>query len=179
MILRARNGDQDAFTQLVTAHRNQIWAVSLQITGNQHDAEDALQTTLIAAWRHLDRFRGESRFGTWMHRIAANNALAVVRKRGSRTDLTDFTDSEQPVQLVDDVHAPSFDERLATQDALRDALGQLSESLREAVVLREFGDLTYADIAEHQGVGVQTVKSRLNRARTQLAELMRDHVVTS
>ncbi|MCZ4538511.1 sigma factor-like helix-turn-helix DNA-binding protein, partial [Gordonia terrae] len=62
---------------------------------------------------------------------------------------------------------------------VRDALAQLPEDFREAVVLREFGDLTYADIAAHQGVGVQTVKSRLNRARTQLAELLRDTAAAS
>ncbi|NED68243.1 RNA polymerase subunit sigma, partial [Streptomyces sp. SID10244] len=92
------------------------------------------------------------------------------RRRKDNTQITDFTDPEQPIQLVDDAGRSSFDERLAVRDAVRDALARLPDDFREAVVLREFGDLTYADIAAHQGVGVQTVKSRLNRARTQLAE---------
>ena len=78
LVMQARDGDQRAFADLVNGHRNQIWAVCLQICGNQHDAEDALQATLLAAWRNLDKFRGEARFSTWMHRIAANNALAPV-----------------------------------------------------------------------------------------------------
>ncbi|TSD93124.1 sigma-70 family RNA polymerase sigma factor [Gordonia rubripertincta] len=179
LLLAARNGDQHAFAQLVGAHRTHVWAVCLNICTNQHDAEDALQNTLVAAWQNLHKFRGESRFSTWLHRVAANNALMVVRKRKAYTTITDFSDPDQPVQLVDDDGGQPFDETIALRDAVRQALAQLSEDQREAVVLREFGDLTYADIAAHQGVGVQTVKSRLNRARTQLAELLRDHATSS
>ncbi|MEE3852249.1 sigma-70 family RNA polymerase sigma factor [Gordonia sp. LSe1-13] len=174
--MQAREGDQHAFAEIVGAHRNHVWAVCLNICGNPHDAEDALQNTLVAAWQNLHKFRGEARFSTWLHRIAANNALSVVRRRKTNTQITDFTDPEQPIQLSDDDEGPRFDERLALRDALRDALSQLPEDFREAIVLREFGDMTYADIAVHQGVGVQTVKSRLNRARTQLAEIMRDRM---
>lgn len=178
LLLAARNGDQHAFAQLVGAHRTHVWAVCLNICTNQHDAEDALQNTLVAAWQNLHKFRGESRFSTWLHRVAANNALMVVRKRKANTTITDFSDPDQPVQLVDDDGGQPFDDTIALRDAVRQALAQLSEDQREAVVLREFGDLTYADIAAHQGVGVQTVRSRLNRARTQLAELLRDHAAT-
>ncbi|AZG46866.1 RNA polymerase sigma factor [Gordonia insulae] len=176
LLMRARDGDQRAFADLASAHRNQIWAVCLNICGNPHDAEDALQNTLVAAWQNLHKFRGEARFSTWVHRIAANNALSVVRRRKPNTQLTDFTDPDQPVELVDDDGSPAFDEQLALRDAVRDALAQLSDDFREVIVLREFGDLTYADIAAHQGVPVQTVKSRLNRARAQLAEIMQDRI---
>ncbi|MDT0223604.1 sigma-70 family RNA polymerase sigma factor [Gordonia sp. AC31] len=174
LLLQARNGDQHAFAELVGAHRTHVWAVCLNICSNPHDAEDALQNTLVAAWQNLHKFRGESKFSTWLHRVAANNALMVVRRRKANTTITDFTDPDQPIQLVDDTHQSAFDDQIALRDAVREALAQLPEDFREAVVLREFGDLTYADIAAHQGVGVQTVKSRLNRARTQLAELLRD-----
>ena len=173
LLMQARRGDQQAFAELVQANRDRIWAVCLNIVDDRQDAEDAVQNTLVAAWQNLERFRGESRFSTWLHRIAANNALMIVRKRKASTVLTDFNDPEHPVLVEDD--APRFDERIATLDALRAALAELSDDFREAIVLREFGDLSYADIAEHQGVGIQTVKSRLNRARHQLADLMRDH----
>lgn len=166
-LMAARTGDQQAFAQLVGEHRNHIWAVCMSITGNAQDAEDALQETLISAWQHLDRFRGDAKFGTWLHRIAANCALAVVRRRKPDTDTVDFTDTERPVVLVDS--APAVDERVARRDQVRAALATLSEDFREAIVLREFGDLSYEDIATHQGVGVQTVRSRLSRARSQLA----------
>ncbi|MCX2966192.1 RNA polymerase sigma factor [Gordonia aquimaris] len=175
LLVAARSGDQQAFADLVGAHRTHVWAVCLNICTNTHDAEDALQNTLVAAWQNLHKFRGEAKFSTWLHRIAANNALAIVRKRKANTHLTDFTDPEQPIQLVDDDGSAAFDEQIALRDAVRDALAALPEDFREAIVLREFGDLTYADIAAHQGVGVQTVKSRLNRARTQLAARLREH----
>lgn len=172
LLTRARSGDQQAFAELVGLHRSRIWAVCLGIAGNPADAEDALQNTLVAAWQNLEKFRGESRFSTWLHRIASNNALMIVRKRKDHTTLTDFTDeAAQPITLVDDT--PALDDRVATRDAVRAGLAELPEEFRTALVLREFGDFSYADIAEHQGVGIQTVKSRLNRARSQLAQAMR------
>ncbi|MCF3938557.1 RNA polymerase sigma factor [Gordonia tangerina] len=176
LLMQAREGDQRAFAEVVTAHRNHVWAVCLNICGNPHDAEDALQNTLVAAWQNLHKFRGEARFSTWLHRIAANNALTVVRKRKINTQITDFSDPEESVQLADDDAAPRFDEHIALRDSLRDALSQLPAEFREAIVLREFGDLTYADIAVQQGVGIQTVKSRLNRARTQLRDILGDRM---
>ncbi|MAU83766.1 MAG: RNA polymerase subunit sigma [Gordonia sp.] len=178
LLMQAREGDQRAFAEVVTAHRNHVWAVCLNICGNPHDAEDALQNTLVAAWQNLHKFRGEARFSTWLHRIAANNALTVVRKRKTNTQITDFSDPEESVQLADDDAAPRFDEHIALRDSLRDALSQLPAEFREAIVLREFGDLTYADIAVQQGVGIQTVKSRLNRARTQLRDILGDRMAT-
>ncbi len=176
LLMRAREGDQHAFAELAGAHRTQVWAVCLNICGNHHDAEDALQNTLVAAWQNLHKFRGEARFSTWLHRVASNNALMVVRSRKANTYATDFADPEQPIQLVDDDAGKPFDERITLREAVRDALAQLPEDFREAVVLREFGDLSYADIAAHQGIGVQTVKSRLNRARSQLGQILRDTV---
>lgn len=172
LLIQARQGDQRAFGELATRHRTRMWAVCLNITGNQADAEDALQDTLIAAWQNLHKFRGDARLTTWLHRIAANSALAVVRRRKAKTDIVDFNDPEHPV-LVDEDTTPGFDENLAIQDQLRLALSEIPENFREALVLREFADMTYEQIAEHQKIPVQTVRSRLNRARTQLAARLR------
>jgi RNA polymerase sigma-70 factor (ECF subfamily) len=168
LLARARSGDAGAFERLVTAHSRRAWAVCYRITGNAHDAEDALQDALIAAWQHLDKFRGDARFGTWLHRIAANAALALLRRR------RDLVMDELPVVAGEAGH-PGDDhaERFAEADRVEAALRTLPEDFRVAIVLREYGDLTYAEIAAHQGVPVQTVKSRLNRARTALAELLR------
>lgn len=167
LLLQARAGNQQAFAELVTFYRPRIWGVCLNIAGDHQDAEDAVQDTLVSAWQNLEKFRGEARFGTWIHRIAANCSLMIVRRRKANTQLTDFNDPDHPV-LVDDDRKPRFDDRIADLDALRVALADLPDDFRTALVLREFGDLSYADIAEHQGIGVATVKSRLNRARTQL-----------
>lgn len=163
LIDRSRAGDQAAFAELVARSRDQTWAVCLQITGHRHDAEDALQDTLTAAWQNLGSFRGTARFGTWLYRIATNASLAIVRKR-----------REIPEDEIDHGASTSRSvaDRIADTDAVRQALAALPEQFRVAIVLREYADLSYAEIAEHQGIGVQTVKSRINRARAQLVEML-------
>jgi RNA polymerase sigma factor (sigma-70 family) len=161
LLRRAREGDERAFVELITPNRNAAWAVCLRITGNPHDAEDALQETLVAAWRNLDRFRSDSRFSTWLYRIASNAALAVVRRR------PEVVDAEQAVSGRRD-HADS----IADAERVQQALLQLPEQFRVALVLRVYGDFTYDDIAAHQGVPVQTVKSRLSRARNLMQDLL-------
>lgn len=159
---RARRGEAAAFERLVNDHAQRAWAVCYRITGNSHDAEDALQDALIAAWQNLHRFRGDSRLGTWLHRIAANASLAVVRRR------RDVVVGELPTGRAD-AAAPDLYDRLAESDRIEAALRTLPDDFRVALVLRVFGDLSYQEIATHQGVPVQTVKSRLNRARAAMA----------
>lgn len=163
LIAACREGDQEAFAQLVNGNRRIAWAVCLQITGNSHDAEDALQDALTAAWQNIDRFRGGSRFSTWLYRIAANAALMTVRRRRDQAtpDIPDLEDPASPIS-----------ERTATADLVRRAIAELPEEFRVALVLREIGDLTYAEIAQHQRIPVQTVKSRISRGRARLAELL-------
>ena len=159
LVARARRGDQRAFEALVAPHRRTLWGVCLRITGDHHLAEDALQDTLLAAWRYLDRFRGESAVSTWLYRIASNAALAQVRRR--REEAVEAV-PETADQWADPQH------NVVEADRVTEALRQVPTDFREALVLREYGDFTYEQIAAHQGVGVQTVKSRLNRARSAL-----------
>lgn len=168
LLAACRGGDQHAFAELVGRHRTNAWHVCLQITGNAHDAEDALQEALTAAWQNLHRFRGEARFNTWLHRIATNAALKVVRRRKLTTSLDD--EDSPGIDLTD--HGSGFDEQVVTADTVHHALGQLPEDFRVAIVLAEFADLPYADIAEHQQVSVATVKTRIHRARKQLAQAL-------
>lgn len=170
LIAACRLGDHRAFADLVGRYRNNAWHVCLQITGNTHDAEDAFQDTVTAAWQNLHRFRGEARFNTWLHRIAVNAALAVVRRRKPTASLDDDTTDEPGIDLGHD--QPRIDDRVATAAVVQQALNQLPEDFRVAIVLAEFADLPYADIAEHQGVSVATVKTRIHRARKQLAVLL-------
>jgi len=159
----AAAGDAHAFAELIEPHRDHVWAVCFRITGQRQDAEDALQDTLTAAWQHLDRFRGEARIGTWLHRIAANAALRLVQRRREvlRETFDDAPGEETP-----------FTTTVVERDALQQALDLLPPDFRTALVLREYADMTYSDIAAYQGVGVQTVKSRLNRARRAIHVLL-------
>ena len=164
LVTRASGGDDDAFAALLEPCRDRAWALCYRICGNRDDASDALQDAMVAAWRNLGRFRGGSRFSTWFHRIAANAALQVVRRR------RDIPHAELPDKPV----AETFTDRVQNSGLLQAALIQIRPEFRTALVLREWGDLTYAEIAEWQGVPIQTVKSRLNRARHALALLLED-----
>ncbi|WP_436495886.1 RNA polymerase sigma factor [Actinokineospora sp. HUAS TT18] len=164
LLTLARAGDSTAFADLVAGYRDPVWAICLRLTGNHADAEDAMQDALLAAWQHLDGFRADSRFGTWLYRIATNAALGLLRKR--RAVPVDPADLELPGLVTD--HA----ERVAETDRVQRAFEQLPEPFRAALVLREYGGLSYEQIAEHLGVGVQTVKSRLHRARVDMVRLL-------
>ena len=165
LLARAKSGDEQAFAELAGQHRARLWSICLRVTGNEYDAEDALQEALTAAWLNLARFRGDARFGTWAYRIASNAAVAAARRRRATPT--------EPDQL-DEPLGHDFTEQFADRDQVSTALASLGVQFREAIVLREYGEFTYEEIAAHQGVPVQTVKSRLNRARAAvLAELNR------
>jgi RNA polymerase sigma factor (sigma-70 family) len=150
----ARGGDQHAFSALVTPHRASLWGVCLRITGDHYLAEDALQDALLAAWRNLDRFGERAAFSTWLYRIAANASLSLVRRR-----------RELSVEAVPETASADPMDAFADSDRITRALRMVPPDFREALVLREYGDFTYEEIAAHQKIGVQTVKSRLSRAR--------------
>lgn len=155
-------GDERAFAKLVEPLRDRLWGVCLRITRNHTDAEDALQECLVAAWRGLPKFKRQSAFSTWIYRIASNAALGVVRRR------REFTDEFG--ELVDE-HS-DFAKQIAERDRVQQALAEVPENFRVALVLREYGELSYEEIAQHQQIGVQTVKSRINRARTTMRALL-------
>lgn len=165
LLERARAGDQHAFAALVTPYRNRTWAVCLRMTDNHGDAEDALQEAMTAAWKNLHHFRGEARFGTWLYRIAVNAANAVIRRR--RELPSDMQEWEVIANEVDPY------DQMIDNERLKAAIAGLPEHYRDALVLREIGQLSYEEVAAHLGVPVQTVKSRLNRARKQAAEALR------
>lgn len=163
LVERARAGDGAAFAALVEPARARAWSVCLRITGQPSDAEDALQDALTSAWQNLGKFREDAAFSTWLYRIASNASLSLVRKR--RDQPTDFEDnawvSADPTTAVDNV------------DRVQRALADIPHSFRAVLVLREYGDLSYNEIAETLGISIQTVKSRLNRARAAVADRLR------
>jgi RNA polymerase sigma-70 factor (ECF subfamily) len=160
----AQAGDQRAFAALVEPHRRKLVSVCGRIATDDASAQDAVQAALLAAWRNLDKFQGRARFSTWLCQIGHNAALAQVRRR-----------RPEPVAEVPEprVAAPGLSgDTVATVHTVRWALAKLPPDFRAALVLREFADLTYEEIAEAQGIGVQTVKSRIARARQGLAALL-------
>ncbi len=161
----AQEGDEQAFTRLIEPHRDVLYAVCYRVCGNPQDAQDALQNAMLAAWRNIARFQGRSKLSTWMYRIAHNAALATVRKKVA-TPASDL--------IMDGPAVRSADASVDDVQAVRWALAQIPPDFRAALVLREYHDLTYAEIAEIQGIKVETVKTRIARGRQAVGALLRE-----
>ncbi|MGB3736685.1 MAG: sigma-70 family RNA polymerase sigma factor [Ilumatobacter sp.] len=175
LIEAARAGDRFALDQLLRRHYDRIHAVTKRIAGTSRDADDATQEALIKIVRNLPRFDGRSSFGTWAYRIATNAALDELRKRKRRPALTmvRHDDSGEVIlEPVDDLAGRRV-EAIADRLAIDNALAGLPEDFRAAVVLRDVGDLDYAEIAEVLEIPVGTVKSRIARGRRMLADELR------
>jgi RNA polymerase sigma-70 factor (ECF subfamily) len=163
-VARARGGDEHAFAALVRPHMRTLHTVSYRITGSDTAAEDAVQAALLAAWRHLDRFEGRSRFSTWLYQITHNAALAEARKR-----------VPEPIGAGQELPGgarPGFQDDVVMRLSLQDALARIPPDFRAALVLREYGGLSYAEIAAATGIRVETVKTRIARGRQAVARLL-------
>ena len=173
----ARSGDAEAFTTLVNQYDRNIYRLALNITGNPDDAEDVLQETFLKAYANLSRFKGDSRFYTWLVRIGVNEALMKLRKR--KADRTVSLD--EPVETGDEESIPrefadwgeNPEQRYARQelqDVLAAALAELDPAFRIVVYLRDVEELSTEETAEMLNLSVPAVKSRLLRGRLKLRE---------
>ena len=161
-------GDPDAFTELVTRHRDRLWAVALRTCGDPEDAADGLQDALISAFRRADTFRGDAAVTTWMHRIVVNACLDRMRRRKARPTVP------LPEEDPDSGRAGLADkrndlERWELRYEIDRALGDLPVDQRAAIVLVDVEGLSVADAAEVLGVPEGTIKSRCSRGRAKLA----------
>jgi RNA polymerase sigma-70 factor (ECF subfamily) len=165
LIQRAKRGDSVATDALLRIHYDSVRAVCHRIVVNKADAEDATQHALISIVRALPGFDGRAKFSTWVYRIATNAALDEVRRIRRRPTPTDI-DATFVLPVADATGA------VDAQMDVAQALALLPEEYRTTLVLRHVADLDYEEIAEIQGVPVGTVRSRLARGRTQLANIL-------
>jgi RNA polymerase sigma-70 factor (ECF subfamily) len=168
LLLRARNGDRAAFSELVRAHQDEVYTLALRLVADRDLAADVAQEAFVRAWRALPRFRGEARFSTWMHRITVNVAWSQRRRlvRHRADPLDEGYQEPEARDLSPERAAESADLR----NRLLDALGTLSEPVRSVVVLKDVYDWPHAEIAEHLGISVTAAKVRLHRGRRQLRD---------
>jgi RNA polymerase sigma-70 factor (ECF subfamily) len=165
LVAAAQRGDRRALETLLERHHDRVRAVCWRLTGNAADADDATQEALIAVVRGLPRFDGRSAFTTWLFRIATNASLDELRRRRRRP----VPDPDQVDRLAASAAVGAGIETVAERDVLDRALRQLPEEYRIAVVLRDVGDLDYAEIAEVLQIPPGTVRSRIARGRASLA----------
>src|SRR3984957_924005 len=176
LVAQAREGDTVAFGELVRRYEGKIFRLAQHITQNREDAEDVLQETFLKAYEHLDQFQGNSKFYTWIVRIAVNQALMKLRRRKTdRSVSLDETIDTGEDTIVREIAAWDEDPE---QQFSRDELGEILDSAikgleppyRSVFVLRDIEDLSTEETADALGLSIPAVKSRLLRARLQLRE---------
>ena len=170
ILRRAQQGDSEAFRQLVEAYQTQVYRLALRMCGAD-GADDVTQDAFVAAWRALPNFCSDCRFSTWLYRLTTNAAIDYLRREKRHRAAGDIAELELP----DD--APTMQElseRAETQSRVRRALSCLSDEHRQVLLLRYMQELDYGEIAAAQEVSEGTVKSRINRAKARLRELLTD-----
>jgi RNA polymerase sigma-70 factor (ECF subfamily) len=172
-------GDRAEFARLVDAYSSPIYRLGFKMLGNEQDAEDVLQNTFINALTHLSNFEGRSSIATWLYRIAANEALMMIRKRKPEVSL-ELEAQESETESLEDVKPGVFadwsglpeDELLSSEGKklLDTAIGNMPENLRLVFVLRDIEGLSIKETADVLNLSETNVKTRLVRARMYLRE---------
>jgi RNA polymerase sigma-70 factor (ECF subfamily) len=176
LVAQSREGDTAAFGELVRRYEGKIFRLAQHVTQNREDAEDVLQETFMKAYEHLDQFQGNSKFYTWIVRIAVNQALMKLRRR--KTDksvsLDETIDTGEDTMIREIAAWDEDPEQRFSRDELGGILDTAVKSLeppyRSVFVLRDIDELSTEETAEALGLSVPAVKSRLLRARLQLRE---------
>lgn len=170
LVARARRGDSGAFESLYRAHVDKVYGLCLRMTGNAADAEDCAQEAFIQAWSKLDKFRGDSAFGTWIHRVAVNAVLGRMRKSKREHDR---------VQAVSEI-APA-PESIGDSSGLReleDAMNKLPSGARHVFVLHAVYGYSHDEAGSMLGIAAGTSKAQLHRAKRLLAQQLTPHGTT-
>lgn len=177
LVKAAQAGGMEAFEELVSRHRDKMYARAFSIVRNEEEALDLSQDAWIKAWQRLGQFEGESTFTTWLTRIVINLCLDHLRRAGRfRTEpLPDRQDEPGAWERLLPAVWPEPTvglERTELRARIDDALGRLSDAHRTVLVLHEFEDMGYKEIAHTVGISIGTVMSRLFYARRRLASLL-------
>ena len=165
----ARRGDTGAFEELVRIYQADIWRLCFHLLGSHSLADDVTQDAFIRAYRFLPRYRGDSKFSTWLFSIARNCALDELRRAGRRRRVEDALESQPRPKPAEPT--------LAIE--VREAVAALDLDLREPLVLIDVMGQSYAEVAEAMRLPLGTVKSRVHRARDLLGKALGDHIQES
>ena len=172
-----KNNLEAAFEILVQRYKNPLTNFVFRFLGDYESCNDVVQETMIKVYRYKDTYSSVAKFSTWVYTIAGNLAKTEYRRQRRRNifSISDYGEDNKPYDLPDESYRPD----VATDSGIKDeiiqkALLKVKESYREAVILRDIQGMSYEEIAEILGVNEGTVKSRINRGRAQLQELLKD-----
>lgn len=180
LIERAQKGSREALGELASRYYEMVYAICLGVLRHREAARDVAQNVFIKLQREIKRFEGRSKFKTWLYRISVNASLDEVRKKkpAQSIDVTDASEDDDTAPIVMTDPSPGPHEQAAQQELrkiLDKAIEELSPDHRSVLVLREWQDLSYEDIAEALDIEIGTVMSRLHYARKKLAEILKQH----
>lgn len=175
LVSAAKSGDETAFEELVNRYERKIFRLTMNITQNREDAEDSMQEAFLKSFTNLDRFQGDSRFYTWLVRIAVNEALMKLRKRRpSQVSLDEpvNTEDDSVFREIED-WGPSPEKKFAQtelNEILNSVIGELDPIFRVVFLLRDVEGVSTEETAKILDISVAAVKSRLLRARLKLRQ---------
>lgn len=169
----AREGDQDAFGELVRHYEKRVLALTLRMCRNPEDAAEAAQEAFLAAWQGLGGFRGDSAFSTWLYRLASNACVDLLRREGRYRGNASLDDEELNLDVPAPLPTPQEEaERRELGERIEAGLQALPPEYRAVLVLREIQQLRYDEIARVLSLDVGTVKSRISRGRKRLRSFL-------
>ena len=180
LIEKAKNGNQEAFGQLIFNYEQKIYAIAFKVFKNETDAYDVAQEICIKLFQKLDQFRFESSFSTWLYRIATNTAIDEYRKQkrkstheSSYDEPVDSDNDSVSLQIKDESDTP--EEAYLRKEKIKyvwDALNEITEDHRSIIILKDIEQKSYEEISIELDIGIGTVKSRLARARSALKKVL-------
>jgi RNA polymerase sigma-70 factor (ECF subfamily) len=185
LIRKLRERDEKAFREIVERYRDTIYNLTYRMLGNREEAEDVSQEVFITVFKSIESFRGDSKFSTWMYRIAVNhckNRIKYLSRRHDR-DQSEYDEEVEGDQAAGAATAPTPIPRpdkqlegVELEQIMQRCIAALDEEHRLVVVLRDVEDLSYEEICAITSLPVGTVKSRLHRARLALKKMMLEHM---
>lgn len=170
VIHRAQQGDAQAFAELVKAYQGPVYRLALGMGLSPHDAEEVAQEAFVAAWRGLPNFRGDSKFFTWLYQLTHHAAIDFLRREKRHGNTVEL--AERPEISGEENRPEEIVEQQGDREAVAAAMQELTPEYREILLLRYMQELDYDEIAAVLAVPAGTVKSRLNRAKAQLKEIL-------
>ncbi len=178
LIEKAKQGDVDAFEELISTYQRMIYNYCYRMSGNLHDAEDLTQEVFIKVYKSLRKFKGKSQFSTWIYRIAHNTCVDRHRKKRPTDDNMIFLDNEKEYRtLISDSYIPE-EELLSKekQDIIQKCIDSLKPEYRSVIILRDIQNYSYKEIATILDIPLGTVKSYISRGRSALRESLRSRI---
>jgi RNA polymerase sigma-70 factor (ECF subfamily) len=173
LVLQAKKGNADAMDALLAQYEKRIYNISLRVTGNEHDAFDAAQESLIKIYKSIASFRGEASFSSFVYRLTVNTCIDFLRKR--KNDISIEASIEDGMSFEDKSNADDPVKAYINSDLnenIQNALQKLDEEQRILIVLKDIQGFSYEDISQILKISMGTVKSRLFRGREKLKKML-------